>query len=264
MAVCDGEPMIKARINPQLCETALQWASGQDFTSAVLSSRVAIGGEGLVTRTLRRLDELMREITFVLRHDLASPEAAQAIQNARLLARRGVLAAPSAYLGEAEDRVAEEIEAEPPWPNQMWPPGHQGDLDPLDLGFSQAACSRKFRAPPVAGGPEHILGLAAALCDGSIRSSDVRPESIYWFRHRFYSLDNRRLAAFRLFRLKCEDAKVLVIVLNRRQGLEQLWLRKFSTGFTGGQKIRITQTDRFVGITREQCTYGCNLWGANS
>ena len=81
MAVCDGEPMIKARINPQLCETALQWASGQDFTSAVLSSRVAIGGEGLVTRTLRRLDELMREITFVLRHDLASPEAAQAIQN---------------------------------------------------------------------------------------------------------------------------------------------------------------------------------------
>ena len=81
MAVCDGEPMIKACINPQLCETALQWASGQDFTSAVLSSRVAIGGEGLVTRTLRRLDELMREITFVLRHDLASPEAAQAIQN---------------------------------------------------------------------------------------------------------------------------------------------------------------------------------------
>ena len=37
-----------------------------------------------------------------------------------------MLAAPSAYLGEAEDRVAEEIEAEPPWPNQMWPPGHQG------------------------------------------------------------------------------------------------------------------------------------------
>ena len=80
LGFCDGEPMIKARINPQLCETALQWASGQDFTSAVLSSRVAIGGEGIVTRTLRRLDELMREIIFVLRHDLASPEAAQAIQ----------------------------------------------------------------------------------------------------------------------------------------------------------------------------------------
>eukprot|EP00438_Fugacium_kawagutii_P033797 Skav218852 [mRNA] locus=scaffold2397:94147:94872:+ [translate_table: standard] len=78
--VCDGEAMIRARLNPQLCETALRWASGRDFTSAVLSSRVAIGGEGIVIRTLRRLDELMREITFVLRHDLASPEAAQAIQ----------------------------------------------------------------------------------------------------------------------------------------------------------------------------------------
>jgi superfamily II RNA helicase len=78
---CDGEAMIKARLNPQLCETAFQWASGQDFTAAVLSSRVATGGEGVVTRTLRRLDELMREVTFVLRHDLASPEAAQVIQN---------------------------------------------------------------------------------------------------------------------------------------------------------------------------------------
>ena len=49
------------------------------------------------------------------------------MRNARLLARRGVLAAPSAYLGEAEDRVAEEIEAEPPWPNQLWPAGYQGE-----------------------------------------------------------------------------------------------------------------------------------------
>jgi frataxin-like iron-binding protein CyaY len=60
--------------------------------------------------------------------------------------------------------------------------------------------------------------------------------------------------------LKCEGAKVPVIVLNRQQALEELWLKKFSTGFTGGQKIRITQTDRFVGITREQSTFGCSLW----
>ena len=42
---CDGEAMIKARLNPQLCETAFQWASGQDFTAAVLSSRVATGAK---------------------------------------------------------------------------------------------------------------------------------------------------------------------------------------------------------------------------
>lgn len=103
-------------------------------------------------------------------------------------------------------------------------------------------------------------GLAKALCDGSVRPKDVTPLNIYWFRHRYYSLDNRRLAAFRLYRLKCEDAKVPVIVLNRRQALEQLWLKKFSTGFTGGQKIRITKTDRFVGMTREQSTFGSSLW----
>ena len=69
--------------------------------------------------------------------------------------RRGVLAAPSAYLGEAEDRVGEEIEAEPPWPNQFWP--EDGLLDRMKLGFSQATCGAKFRAPP-ADGPDHILG----------------------------------------------------------------------------------------------------------
>ena len=257
---CDGSEMIKVRVNPQLCETALQWASGQDFTSAVLSSGVAVGGEGIVTRALRRLDELMREITFVLRHDLGSPQAAQRIQDARLLARRGVLAAPSAYLGEAEDRVAEEIEAEPPWPNQTWPPGYEGHLDPLDIGFSQANCSANFQCTPVRGGPGDILGLAKGLSDGSIFPSQVRPLSIYWFRHRYYSLDNRRLAAFRLWRLFAEDAKVPVKVLNRSQALSEHWLRKFSTGFTRGRKIRIRGSDLFVGATREQCTFGNNLW----
>ena len=256
--VCDGSPMVKARVNPKLCETAFQWASGQDFTSAVLSSGVAIGGEGIVTRALRRLDELMREVTFVLRHDLASPQMAQKIQDTRLLARRGVLAAPSAYLGEAEDRVAQEIEAEPPWPSQICP--HEGCLDPLDIGFSQSSCGANFRRPPVPGGPDEILGLAKGLSNGSILPMQVDPIKIYWFRHRFYSLDNRRLAAFRLWRLLKEDARVPVKVLNRNQALNELWLKKFNTGFTGGRKIRIRGSDQFVGVTREQSTFGSSLW----
>lgn len=257
---CDGTEMIKTRLNPKLCETALQWASGRDFTSAVLSSGVAVGGEGFVIRALRRLDELMREITFVLRHDLASPETARRIQQARLLVRRGVLAAPSAYLGEAEDRVAEEIEEEPPWPSQTWPPGYQGTVDAFDIGFSQASCSANFHQPPAPGGPNDILGLAKALIDGRVQPAQVNPIKIHWFRHRYYSLDNRRLAAFRLWRLLDKDAKVPVVVLSRNQALRERWLRKFTTGFTGGRKIRITQTDRFVGLTREQSTFGSSLW----
>lgn len=181
-------------------------------------------------------------------------------RNARLSTRRGILATPSAYLGEAEDMVIEEIDAEVPWPKPTWAPGHSGDLDPLQIGFSQATCGARFRHAPVPGGPDDILGLAKALCDGSIHPREVRPLNIYWFRHRYYSLDNRRLAAFRLFRLKCEDAKVPVLVLNRRQALERSWLKKFNTGFTGGQKIRITRTDRFVGISRLQSTFARCLW----
>ena len=113
------------------------------------------------------------------------------------------------------------------------------------------------------GGPGDILGLAKGLSDGSIFPSQVRPLSIYWFRHRYYSLDNRRLAAFRLWRLFAEDAKVPVKVLNRRQALSEHWLRKFSTGFTGGRKIRIRGSDLFVGATREQCTFGNNLWAGD-
>ncbi|CAE7946250.1 SKI2 [Symbiodinium sp. KB8] len=257
---CSGMDMIKARVNPKLCETAYQWALGQNFARAVITSGVALGGEGIVTRALRRLDELMREITFVLRHDLASPEAAQRIQTVRLSARRGVLAAPSAYLGEAEDRVGEEIEAEPPWPKEALAPGYRGNLDPLEIGFSQSHCKATFQRPPVLGGPEDIEGLARALRDGTIDPMQVNPIRLYWFRHRYYSLDNRRLAAFRLWRLLVEDAKAPVVVLNTSQALNGRWLSKFTTGFTGGRKIRITQTDLFVGLTREQSTFGSHLW----
>ena len=49
-----------------------------------------------------------------------------------------------------------------------------GDLDPLDMGFSQNTCGAKFRAPPVTGGPDHILAFAKELCDGSIHPSDMK------------------------------------------------------------------------------------------
>ena len=182
------------------------------------------------------------------------------LRNARLRARRSVLALPSAYLGEAEDRVGEEIEAEPPWPSPPWPPGYRGDVDPLDVFFSQSTCAGKFQALPVGGGLDQVLDFAKALSDGTLDAGKVKRLHIHWFRHRYYSLDNRRLAAFRLFRLLRDDAKVPVIVLDRSQALRQGWSRKFNTGFTGGQKIRIRQTNEFVGLTREQSTFGHSLW----
>eukprot|EP00933_Yihiella_yeosuensis_P037915 TRINITY_DN31915_c0_g1_i1.p1 TRINITY_DN31915_c0_g1~~TRINITY_DN31915_c0_g1_i1.p1 ORF type:complete len:347 (+),score=59.59 TRINITY_DN31915_c0_g1_i1:28-1041(+) len=257
---CTGWDLAKALVNPKFSETALRWARGEDFTTAVLKSRVPVGGEGVVVRALRRLDELMREVSFVLRHHLASPELANAIKETRCSARRGVLAAPSAYLGEAEDRGAEELEPDPPWPAASLALG-AGVIDPLEIGFSQASCADHFSESTIFSGPKRILGLAEALALGDVDIHELPPLEIYWFRHRFYSLGNRRLAAFRLWRmLSGEQVKVPVVVVDRTRAHEREWLKKFQTGFTGGRRIRISYTSFYIGTTREQSTYGKSLW----
>lgn len=84
---------------------------------------------------------------------------------------------------------------------------------------------------------------------------------IFWFRHRFYTLGNRRLGAFRLWRLAAGcAAQIPVKAVNRARALERQWLEKFSTGFTGGRHIRISNTDKYVGLTREQSTYWSGAW----
>jgi len=258
---CDGAAFAAARVNPSFAETAYRWARGDDFTEAVLQSRVPVGGEGIVVRTLRRLDELMREVTFVLRHDLGATQVADSIREARLQARRGVVAMQSAYLGEQDDLAGEELEPEPPFPQQLLPLG-PGWLDPLDIMFSQGHCAAKFRRPieTSAVTAASILELAQALAHGELDVSQFSLE-IYWFRHRFYSLGNRRLAAFRLWRLLLgTPLSVPVVVVDKSRAVKRHWLSKFTTGFTGGRKIRVTHTGEYIGMSREQSTYGQSLW----
>ena len=258
---CSGASFAAVRVNPSFAETAYRWACGDDFTQAVLQSRVPVGGEGIVVRTLRRLDELMREVTFVLRHDLGARQVADAIQEVRLRARRGVVAMQSAYLGDQEDNVGDELEPDPPFPQQLLPLG-PGYLDPLDIGFSQANCAAKFQRPiaTLSGCAESILDLARALEEGLLEISQLTLE-VYWFRHRFYSLANRRLASLRLWRLLAGiPLKVPVVVVDKSRAVKQHWLKKFTTGFTGGRKIRVTHTGEYIGMSREQSTHGHCLW----
>ncbi|CAE7872439.1 mtr-4 [Symbiodinium necroappetens] len=260
---CDGAAFAAARVNPSFAETAYRWARGDDFTEAVLQSRVPVGGEGIVVRTLRRLDEFMREVTFVLRHDLGAIQVADSIREARLQARRGVVAMQSVYLGEQDDVAGEELEPEPPFPQQLLPLG-PGWLDPLDIMFSQGHCAAKFRRPIETGTSTaaSILELAQALAHGDLDISQFSLE-VYWFRHRFYSLGNRRLAAFRLWRLLVgTPLSVPVVVVDKSRAVKRHWLSKFTTGFTGGRKIRVTHTGDYIGMSREQSTYGQSLWCA--
>ena len=167
----------------------------------------------------------------------------------------------SAYLGEQDDLAGEELEPEPPFPQQLLPLG-PGWLDPLDIMFSQGHCAAKFRRPieTSAVTAASILELAQALAHGELDVSQFSLE-IYWFRHRFYSLGNRRLAAFRLWRLLLgTPLSVPVVVVDKSRAVKRHWLSKFTTGFTGGRKIRVTHTGEYIGMSREQSTYGQSLW----
>jgi len=133
------------RLHCQLANTTLLWAEGADFTEAVRRSGVLVGGEGLLVRTFRRLDELMREVAYVCRYILGLPDLAQQIQEKRLETRRGILIVPSLYLGDADDPVAEPI---PPCFMQEGCPfevGKVAQFCPLDVGFSHNTCSERFR-----------------------------------------------------------------------------------------------------------------------
>ena len=172
---CSGASFAAVRVNPSFAETAYRWARGDDFTQAVLQSRVPVGGEGIVVRTLRRLDELMREVTFVLRHDLGARQVADAIQEVRLRARRGVVAMQSAYLGDQEDNVGDELEPDLPalstaavafGPRILGPLGHR--IQPGEL------CGEvQFQRPiaTLSGCAESILDLARALEEGLLEIS---------------------------------------------------------------------------------------------
>lgn len=259
--VCEGENFVQARVQPKLAETALRWARGADFTTAVLKSGIPSGGEGLVVRGLRRLDELMREMSHILRYDLGAPSLAKSIQETRVHVRRGVLAVQSMYLGEAEDFAAEEIEPDPPWPQPTLAIDDTGWMDPLDIGFSQLVCGAHFRDHSSCECSASVLDLAKELVSGKVQVQSIDVLEIFWFRHRFYTLGNRRLGAFRLWRLAAGGAaQIPVKAVNRARALERQWLEKFSTGFTGGRHIRISNTDKYVGLTREQSTYWSGAW----
>jgi hypothetical protein len=64
-------------------------------------------------------------------------------------------------------------------------------VDPNKIRFSQASISYRFRE----GGT--IDGLAEALRTGRIRAEDLPPLRLIELRGQFFTLDNRRLEAFR-------------------------------------------------------------------
>lgn len=248
---------VNARLHPQLADTTLLWAKGVDFTEAVQRSRVSIGGEGVLVRAFRRLDELMREIGYVCKHLLGMPELAAAIQAKRTETRRGVLVAPSLYLGDAEDPTAEPIPQQLPMLQCPYPVGATLMFCPLEIGFSHNTCGERFRDSQVS-----LLTTARALIFKWVSWSTLPTVRVYWHRGRLYTLANRRLAAARLWALALGDGAVRIsaLVASEAEAHRWGWQHKFTTGFSQGRSVRISTTNKRVGCTRQTTTFGAEFW----
>eukprot|EP00929_Paragymnodinium_shiwhaense_P027809 TRINITY_DN16238_c0_g1_i2.p1 TRINITY_DN16238_c0_g1~~TRINITY_DN16238_c0_g1_i2.p1 ORF type:complete len:1210 (-),score=197.28 TRINITY_DN16238_c0_g1_i2:509-4138(-) len=250
------------RIHRSLVNTTLLWAEGKTFSEAVRLSGIAVGGEGVLVRALRRLDELIREIAYICRHILGLPHLAKALQETRDLTRRGVLVVPSLYLGDAEDALAEPISPEMALPRCPHMPGTWIELSPADVGFTHDSISEHFRKSRVS-----LLTTARALLHGWNSWRELPPVRVFWHRGRFYTLANRRLAAARLWFMAVnpEDGEKTLsgmqfLVASTRDAERWGWQEKFTTGFTQGRSVRIRESNKRVGLTRKTTTFGRELW----
>lgn len=254
---------VNARLHCQLANTTLLWAEGANFTEAVRKSGVPVGGEGLLVRTFRRLDELMREIAYICRYILGLPDLAQQIQAKRQETRRGILVVPSLYLGDADDPAADPI---PPCIVQESCPFLAGEVIhfcPLEVGFSHNTCSERFRDTQVS-----LLTTARSLIYGWVTWRQLPAVRVFWHRGRFYTLANRRLAAARLWALALQDdgrggqeeVRMPACVVSEAEARRWGWERKFTTGFSQGRSIRILSTSLRIGRTRATTTFGTELW----
>lgn len=121
-------------------------------------------------------------------------------------------------------------------------------LSPLEVGFAQKSCSDKFRDGKTIA---HLVGNLAARVQ---RKREVPVIRICRHGDRWYSLDNRRLAAFRIAKMLhpevCKTVKCHAVVPDPKE-----WRKKFSTE-SEGRVVYVSRTDgEVVGDSLATTTY---------
>lgn len=106
--------------------------------------------------------------------------------------------------------------------------------DPCSIDFTQNEVLQTFR------NGQCIVECLQMLLDGELRKRDFPIMRVRWHRGRFFCLDNRRLALFRLFKFhappnRCSQVRVLRI--SDDEALKCRWYRKL----TGGKFSRVEQ-----------------------
>lgn len=137
-------------------------------------------------------------------------------------------------------------------------------LEVSRIGFTQEFCSPNFRDG------RSILETAQGLIKGLISPPDLPIMEVVWHRHRFFSVDNRRLAALRLADMAYRERGIrdlsfpLPLAVNVRlidelHALRRGWDSKFETGLWAGRSIRVRPDGLQVGRSLASTTFGCDL-----
>jgi len=153
-----------------------------------------------------------------------------------------------------------------PLPTSMGP---QTDNCPFRLGshvfdvhhiwFSQETCSHHFRHGTI------VLETAAAIIKDPPLRDKIPQIQVVWHKGKLFSLDNRRLAAFRIADLAVKHRQLLPLRITVRLvsgdgAMERRWSQKFMTGLWAGKIIRITgRCGGTAGTTLASTTYGREL-----
>lgn len=113
-------------------------------------------------------------------------------------------------------------------------------ISPAEVRFTQAACNPEFK-----NGAGTLPELYFSIVSGRIGLGDVRPIRCYWHEGRWYSVDNRRLAVWRVLHLSGHVRHVPV--LQTRMAPGPSFFGKLSTRCEG-EFILIRGVNLFVGI----------------
>jgi hypothetical protein len=138
------------------------------------------------------------------------------------------------------------------------------ELRVQDIGFSQESCGVRFRD----GRP--VLDTASELLHDAKLLSAIPAIEVVYHRGRFFTLDNRRLVAFRLVDLARKirgiptelplPVRIPVEIVGRERAVYRQWDRKFHTGLWAGRSILIERTSGLrVGSSAATTTFGIDL-----
>ena len=133
-------------------------------------------------------------------------------------------------------------------------------MKPSEIRLTQAKCSPNFRNGST------ISETYWQLADGSIEKRDVEMLRVVEYNRdgNVYSVDNRRLAVFKLLEQNGHAKVVKVRVLARSELHQGEWKKKFSTT-TDGRSITLSGPQGWtVGVHKEETSYPLDCSGPAS